>query len=82
MKFVYGIHKGTIYEGGGLHHEVFLNESDALIKAQKLVKQEQKEQDAIYGDKETTIPYKWTLEGENRWTNGLYEIVIVKLKVL
>lgn len=86
FEFVYGIHEGSIHEGGGLHEEVYRDMELALELAEQLVKDNQKAQNEVYeqgeNEHENMFPHKWKLIGDGHWSNGIDEVHVVELRVI
>ena len=84
FEFVYGIHEGSIHEGGGIDDEVYRDITIALEIAEQLVREYQEDQDDVYGDGEplTGLPHEWRLIGDGHWTNGIDEVLVVELRVI
>lgn len=79
--YVYVIHEGSVHEGGGTNPPIHKNYESAVKRVEKLVEKDQKDDYDLYGDRLVSLPHKWIREGD-RWTNGLYEYVIYKMKVV
>jgi len=83
LQKIYGIHSGSVHEGGGMGALAYRNIEDAKEDALKLVKQAQGEDDAVYGNKKKGewVPVKkWKkTTGMNYWSNGIDCISIQKL---
>lgn len=81
---LYGIHIGSIYEGGGLETTIFKKYEDARDRVTNVIIPELQEQDdRIYKDKDPNFDWvdPWTEVETDRWTNRIDEVVIVELEI-
>lgn len=85
FEYVYGIHEGSIHEGGSIGNEVYRDIRIALQLAEQVVKTNQEEQEQLYtvdNPKYGELPHDWKPKGDGRWTNGIEEVRVIELKVI
>lgn len=80
IKEVYGIYRGSIYEGGEVDRTLYIGKGAALRLIKDEVEELQEEHDELFSDEEG-LPYQWKEKEKYYWTNGIEVIKLIEFDI-
>lgn len=79
---IYGVHFGSIYEGGGAG-DFYKTKDGAIKEALMLLNEKQSEHEEMYKAENPKhyTQYSWKQINETTWNNSVDEIVVIERKL-